>query len=91
MCIFEKECWFSNNYYNNLSQLIYLQVATHGGSVRMTTLALERLQYEQSNSGGSTGRAVENTYTYTWSNAAPGRQILTLIPEDTEQEYPWHI
>ncbi|XP_064114533.1 SH2B adapter protein 1-like [Macrobrachium nipponense] len=41
------------------------EVATHGGSVRMTTSALERLQYEQSNSGGSTGRAVENTYTYT--------------------------
>ncbi|KAK4292196.1 hypothetical protein Pmani_035016 [Petrolisthes manimaculis] len=41
------------------------EIATHGGSVRMTTLALERLQYEQSNSGGSTGRAVENTYTYT--------------------------
>ncbi|XP_045589707.1 SH2B adapter protein 1 isoform X2 [Procambarus clarkii] len=41
------------------------EVTTHGGSVRMTTSALERLQYEQSNSGGSTGRAVENTYTYT--------------------------
>nr|XP_027232347.1 SH2B adapter protein 2-like [Penaeus vannamei] len=41
------------------------EVTTHGGSVRMTTAALERLQYEQSNSGGSTGRAVENTYTYT--------------------------
>ncbi|KAG7172388.1 SH2B adapter protein 2-like [Homarus americanus] len=41
------------------------EVATHGGSVRMTTTVLERLQYEQSNSGGSTGRAVENTYTYT--------------------------
>ncbi|KAG0726037.1 SH2B adapter protein 2 [Chionoecetes opilio] len=41
------------------------EVTTHGGSVRMTTSALERLQYEQSNSGGSTGRAVENTYTFT--------------------------
>ncbi|XP_050699367.1 SH2B adapter protein 1-like isoform X2 [Eriocheir sinensis] len=41
------------------------EVTTHGGSVRMTTSALERLQYEQSNSGGSAVRAVENTYTFT--------------------------
>ena len=38
---------------------------THGGSVRLTTALLQRMQYEVSNSGGSTGRAVENTYTFT--------------------------
>ncbi|CAL4152019.1 unnamed protein product, partial [Meganyctiphanes norvegica] len=38
-------------------------ISTHGGSVRMTSSVLERQQYEASNSGGSTGRAVENTYT----------------------------
>ncbi|KAB7501023.1 SH2B adapter protein 1 [Armadillidium nasatum] len=41
------------------------ELATHGGSVRLTTAALERMQYETSNSGGSGSRAVENTYTYT--------------------------
>lgn len=40
-------------------------ISTHGGSVRMTSSVLERQQYEATNSGGSTGRAVENTYTYT--------------------------
>ncbi|XP_047738231.1 SH2B adapter protein 1 isoform X2 [Hyalella azteca] len=40
------------------------QFITHGGSVRLTLAELERMQYEASNSGGSSGRAVDNIYTY---------------------------
>lgn len=66
---------------NMLTDLRFPKVSTHGGSVRMTTSALERLQYEQNNSGGSTGRAVENTYTYTWRLAGgdSGQRIPELL------------